>query len=151
MAQRHPDWSFVIIGRAMVDVTKYAVHENMLFLGRKPYAELPSYTKKFDAALIPFTLNELTRNVNPIKLREYFSAGLPTISSDMPEVRFYEECLIAKSNEDYDALVQKALREDSPARRRARSDAMKRETWEEKVKALGLHIASVKEKKRARA
>jgi glycosyltransferase involved in cell wall biosynthesis len=151
MAGRHPDWSFVIIGRAMVDISKYAVHKNMLFLGRKPYADLPSYTKKFDVALIPFTLNELTRNVNPIKLREYFSAGLPVVSSDMPEVRYYEECLIAKSHEDYDALVQKALREDSPERRRARSDAMKKETWEEKVKALGEHIARVREQKRARA
>lgn len=147
MAERHPDWSFVIVGKPLVDTSKLAQYKNVMLVGRKPYEELPSYTKKFDVALIPFVINELTRNVNPIKLREYFSAGLPVVSSDMPEVRYYDECLIARSNEDYDALVQKALREDSPERRRARSEAMKKETWEEKVKALGDHIERVKTKK----
>jgi glycosyltransferase involved in cell wall biosynthesis len=147
MAERHPDWSFVIVGKPLVDTSKLAQYKNVMLVGRKPYEELPSYTKKFDVALIPFVINELTRNVNPIKLREYFSAGLPVVSSDMPEVRYYDECLIARSNEDYDALVQKALREDSPERRRGRSEAMKKETWEEKVKSLGEHIERVKARK----
>ena len=56
-------------------------------LGRKPYAELPPYCKAFDVGLIPFALNELTRNVNPIKLREYLSAGLPVVSTRDPGVR----------------------------------------------------------------
>jgi glycosyltransferase involved in cell wall biosynthesis len=147
MAERHPDWSFVIVGKSLVDTSKLEALKNVHLLGRKPYADLPGYTKKFDVALIPFVINELTRNVNPIKLREYFSAGLPVVSSDMPEVRYYQECMIAKSYEDYDALVQKALREDTPERRRQRSAEMKKETWEEKVKALGEHIERVRAKK----
>ena len=45
---------------------------------------VPAYCAGFDVGLIPFVLNELTRNVNPIKLREYLSAGLPVVSSAIP-------------------------------------------------------------------
>ena len=49
--------------------------------------------KAFDVALCPFVLNELTRNVNPIKLREYLSAGLPVVSTvpDGPHARIYRD------------------------------------------------------------
>jgi hypothetical protein len=56
-------------------------------LGHKPYASLPAYCKAFDVSLIPFVVNELTRHVNPIKLREYLSAGLACESTDIPAVR----------------------------------------------------------------
>ena len=60
---------------------------NVHFLGRKPYAALPGYCKAFDVALLPFIKNELTENANPLKLREYLAAGLPVVSTDIPEAR----------------------------------------------------------------
>ena len=34
---------------------------------------------------MPFVKNELTENANPLKLREYLAAGLPVVSTDIPE------------------------------------------------------------------
>ena len=157
MAEKKPDWSFVVIGKSLVDVA-HLKRPNVHLLGRKPYAELPPYMKAFDVGLIPFRLNELTRNVNPIKLREYFSAGLPVVSSDIPEVRHYADfkfgdvpgalgCGVYRTHEEALALCEKAIRHDSPAARRQRSLAMQAETWEKKVEALGHHIARVRAKK----
>ncbi len=159
LASKRPEWTFVVIGKSLVDVSRLAAMPNVRMLGRKAYAELPQYVKTFDVGLIPFRLNELTRNVNPIKLREYFSAGLPVVSSDIPEVRMYADfafgdapgalgCGVYRDHEEALALCERALREDSPAARRRRSDAMQAETWEKKVEALGAHIARVKAKKR---
>ncbi len=160
LAEKRPDWTFVIIGKSLVDVS-HLNKPNVRLLGRKAYAELPPYMKRFDVGLIPFRLNELTRNVNPIKLREYFSAGLPVVSSDIPEVRHYADgkfgeeegalgCGVYTTHEELLALCERALAADTPGARRKRSQAMLAETWEKKVEALGNHILRVKEKKRRR-
>ena len=91
MAKKRADWHFVLIGDAdsSIDLSRYRAMPNMHFLGRKPYSDLPAYCQHFDVGLIPFKVNELTYAVNPIKLREYLSAGLPVVSTPMPEVQLY--------------------------------------------------------------
>ena len=155
MAERHHDWTLVIVGKSLVDVSSIERLPNVKLLGRKPYESLPTYLKGFDVGIIPFKLNELTRNVNPIKLREYLSAGLPVVSTDMFEVARYVKsqgelehaCTVVTTHEDFDAAVVRALATDTPERRAARSHAMLAETWERKVAVLGEHIQRVRAKK----
>ena len=87
VARRRPDWHLVLIGDSTIELAPYQGLANMHFLGRKPYADLPAYCKEFDAGLVPFKINELTKAVNPIKLREYLAAGLPVVSTPLPEVK----------------------------------------------------------------
>ena len=160
LAERRPDWSVVVVGKSLVDLTKLKKYKNIHLLGRKPYESLASYCKGFDVSLIPFVLNELTRNVNPIKLREYLSAGLAVVSTDIPEVTMYANAangspgklngavLVGKTHEELFAHCERALREDSPEARRARSEEMKKETWEVKVGELGDHVLRVREAKK---
>ena len=109
--------------------------------GRRPHAELPAYCKGLDVALIPHKVNELTRHMNPIKLREYLSAGLPIVSTDVPEMRHYpESCIVAHSYEQFEAGVAVALATDSPAARRRRSESMRDQTWDRKVLELGVEV-----------
>ena len=145
LASRRPDWTIVVVGKAKVDVSRLARHPNVVLTGRKPYEELPGFCKAWDVALCPFVLNELTRNVNPIKLREYLSAGLPVVSTGIPEVLHHKDwCEIADDPDAFLAACERALAEDSPDRRRRRSQAMASETWEAKVAALGEHVLRVK-------
>jgi glycosyltransferase involved in cell wall biosynthesis len=149
VAARRPDWTVAVIGPAMVDVSRLAARPNVMLLGRRPYADLPRYAKGFSVGLCPFKINELTANVNPIKLREYLSAGLPVVSTDIPECRVRPEWgRVARTAEEFTGQVEAVLGEDTPARRRERSEAMKAETWERKVDALGAHVLRVAERKK---
>jgi glycosyltransferase involved in cell wall biosynthesis len=40
----------------------------------------------FDVALMPFALNDATRAISPTKTLEYFAAGLPIVSTRVPDV-----------------------------------------------------------------
>jgi glycosyltransferase involved in cell wall biosynthesis len=144
VAEKHPDWSIVMIGKVKVDKSRLDKYKNIHWLGRKPYAELPAYCKGWQVATMPFAMNELTKNVNPIKLREYLSAGLPVVSTDLPDCRHYpEDCFVAHDRAEWVALCEKAVAENTPEKRRRRSEAMKAETWEKKVEQLGDQVKRV--------
>lgn len=144
VAKQRPSWTIAVIGEASVDVSLLRGLPNVRLIGRKPYAELPRYCKAFSVGLVPFVINELTRNVNPIKLREYLSAGLPVVSTDLPEARGYpDSCRIARSPDEFLAACEEAVATDTPALRQARSAAMASETWEARVNDVGRIVLDV--------
>jgi glycosyltransferase involved in cell wall biosynthesis len=138
LAARRPDWSIALVGRAHVDLTPLtAAHPNVHVLGHCAYARLPEVLKGCAVGLVPFVVNEYTRHVNPVKLREYLSAGLPVVSTDLPEVaRYGRWCRIGRDPDAFVAAVDAAIATDSPAERLARSEAMRGETWERRVAAI---------------
>lgn len=146
LAEAHPKWSIALLGRVFVDVSRLENRPNVHFLGRKSHAELPAYYRGFAVGLIPYLLTERMRYVNPLKLREYLSAGLPVVSTAVPEVRRYSSlCAVAESREQFEQAIVDALRSDSPALRRARSHAMREETWERKVQEIGRIVTEAKD------
>lgn len=144
VAELRPEWSFALAGEIATDVAPLRALENVHLLGRRPYEELPALARGFDAGLIPFRVNALTRAVNPIKLREYLSAGLPVVSTPMAEVERYRELVeIADSAEGFVAACERALLRRNPEDAANRKAAMARETWRAKVEELSSHVESV--------
>lgn len=134
VAKARPDWSIVLIGKSSVDISRFQRYSNVHFLGRKPYESLPAYCSVFDVGMIPFKVNELTLNVNPIKLREYLSAGLPVVSTALPEVEKYSDIAnISHSNDEFVMLIEKNLRQNAPEDIKVRITRMKNETWQDKI------------------
>jgi glycosyltransferase involved in cell wall biosynthesis len=140
VADRHPEWTVAVVGTVAVDAAPLR-RANVRLLGRQPYARLPEFCRRFSVGLVPFAVNEYTRAINPIKLREYLSAGLPVVATALPEVEAWAPlAAAARDRDEFVRLVEAALRDDAPARRAERSAAMRAETWEEKVAALGRHV-----------
>lgn len=91
-AKLREDLLFLIIGPVDTNVDEEILRQkNVVFLGSRPYSELPYYIAFFDACMISFKLNELTKSVNPIKLYEYLSTGKPILSTPIPEVVVYKD------------------------------------------------------------
>lgn len=137
-AEHFDHGSVVLIGKIAVDAEeKIKILDgipNVHFLGRKPYAQLPAYCKGFDVALNPFAINELTLAANPLKVREYLAAGLMVVSTDIPEVRVLENCLVGSDHEQFIAQIENAL--ESPLPRTQVSDGVGAESWDAKVDEL---------------
>ena len=150
LAERHPEWSIAMIGKICVDVSRLAKYPNIHWLGRKPHSELPGYCKGFTVGMIPYILNERILHVNPIKLREYLSAGVPVVSVALPEVEAYRDhCCLAGNAGEFERGIAAALAGDTPEQRRQRSDSMRAETWEEKVAVVSARVVQVQARKRA--
>jgi len=140
VAKHRPDWHIVLLGDSTVDLAPYRDIPNMHFLGRRPYASLPAYCRCFDVGLIPFKINELTKSVNPIKLREYLAAGLPVVSTPLPEVAAHEGLVhLADGPNAFAAAIDAALTGGATAHP-GHSHAMAAETWPQKVEKVCQHL-----------
>jgi glycosyltransferase involved in cell wall biosynthesis len=140
LAAADPSWQVVLIGPIQPgDVDEERLHglENVHLLGSKPVAELPAYLKGLDVALIPYRLNELSRNIFPLKLFEYLAAGLPVVASALPELEPYRaEVGLAGGPAEFPELVRQALESDEAEKRAARVRLAEENTWEDRVEAI---------------
>ena len=129
----HPEWSFILIGPSQLSPALVPKAPNIHFLGPVSYDELPMHARHFDVALIPFKINPLTVSVNPLKLMEYLSLGLPVISTPLPEVTKYKDhVLIASNPKTFGDAIQKALGETDQNARISRQRIAKSQSWSEK-------------------
>jgi glycosyltransferase involved in cell wall biosynthesis len=83
VARLRPQYSFVLIGDCKIDAGSLSA-PNIHRLGRREYARLPAYAAAFQAGMVPFVRNDMTRCINPIKLMEYLAAGRPVVSTSLP-------------------------------------------------------------------
>ena len=87
VADLRPDTHFILVGpTAKIDLDELPRRPNLHYLGNKRYAELPAYVGNWDAAMMPFALNEATRFISPTKTPEYLAAGRPVVSTPVVDV-----------------------------------------------------------------
>jgi glycosyltransferase involved in cell wall biosynthesis len=139
VAERYPQGSLVLLGKATTDTSVLERLPNAHLLGRKTYESLPAYCKGFDVALMPFRINELTLNANPLKVREYLAAGLPVVSTAIPEVEVLGQCRIGRDEDSFLREVEAALTDPGPSA--ARSEAIRGESWAAKLDEIRRHMA----------
>lgn len=87
LADLRPAWAFVMLGPVVkIDPDTLPRRPNLHWLGPKPYAELPKYLAGWDCGFMPFARNAATRFMSPTKTPEYLAAGVPLVSTPIPDV-----------------------------------------------------------------
>ena len=118
-------------------LARLAARTNVLLAGRRPYAELAGWCRGFAVGTLPFALNELTRNANPLKLREYLAAGLPVVSTGIPEshalAALCPDGLTVADGDAFVAAACQAARSPGAGPAASRSQAVAAEGWDQKV------------------
>ena len=85
----------------------------------------------FDVALMPFALNEATRSISPTKTLEYFAAGLPVVSTRVPDVvaDHGAHVHLADDGAAFAAACHRARRRQPSARAEIEA-VVRRNTWD---------------------
>jgi glycosyltransferase involved in cell wall biosynthesis len=139
-AARRLDYDFVLIGPdydGTAAGSPALALPNVHWLGPRPYGNLPAYLTRFDAATIPFMVNDVTHAVSPIKLFEYMAAGKPVVTPPLRECARYRAVQIGEGVDGYvtelERAVARATDSDHVAllQRTARAN-----TWEARVRTL---------------
>lgn len=129
-----PGVSFVLIGDRSKE-EGYRGLNNVYLLGPKDNADLPGYLNHADVGLLPFDVRgypELVNGLNPLKMYEYFAAGLPVVATDWEEIRkINPPLLISRDSRQFVENIRTALT-GTNGRERYRKYA-KESDWERKI------------------
>lgn len=135
LAERRPQWTFLMIGRLAVDPGRLKALPNVRFAGPQPYRSLPNWAKAFDVAIIPYRLTRQVVNAAPLKLREYLATGKPVVAVPAPEIeRFAGLVRIARGPDQFIREIEDALVNDGDADRTRRIAATQTMTWDARVR-----------------
>lgn len=152
LATERPNWTFLFVGHAAVDVSRLRALPNVRFAGAQPYESLPSWAKTFDVAIIPYRLNRQVLNANPLKLREYLATGKPIVSVSNPEIQKFSEWVrIAGGREDFLAQIEAALASEDPGAAAARMAVVADQTWDRRVVDVLSLVAETLDERRGRS
>ncbi len=133
LAEELSDWDIQVVGPvAKIDPASLPVAPNLRYLGSRQYAELPEVLAGFDVALMPFALNDATRSISPTKTLEYMAAGLPVVSTPVPDVvsDYFGVVALAETPRDFAAACRKVILEDSADRDRGAWPVLVRQHWD---------------------
>jgi glycosyltransferase involved in cell wall biosynthesis len=137
LARARPSWSFVLVGRVAVDVSRLRALGNVHFPGPQPYSELPAWAKAFDVAIYPGGNNDFVKNANPLKIREYLATGKPVVSVWSREIeRLASVVRTAKTRESFLEQIEDALTNDTTEARAARRQSVAAMSWEARVEEV---------------
>jgi len=152
IALNSPDFAFVFVGPLQTDISFLSDVKNIYFLGNKDHKKLPYLIKYFSVTMIPYLINDYTRNVYPTKLNEYLSMGKPVVSTDLPEVRFFNQkyegiVYVAQAAGEFCACINNAVNQDNDSLRQMRIEAAKDNNWQSRIEQMSNIIDRTVEKK----
>jgi glycosyltransferase involved in cell wall biosynthesis len=135
LATARPEYSIVLVGP--VDTKDQRIERlrgfsNVHFLGPRAFSHVPAYIGGFDACMIPFTVQPLTRMANPVKLFEYASLGKPVCTTPLDGVMEFSDLIYISdgSSADFVEKVDDALAEEDVSLRDRRVAMARQHDWD---------------------
>lgn len=108
LARQRPQYDFVIAGPAWkgIDVSNLHALPNVRMPGAVAYDELPALLAPCSVGIVPHKADGLVRSMNPMKMYDYLSAGLPVVATQAPGFEaFHGGIKIAESKDLFLAAV----------------------------------------------
>lgn len=135
LATAFPQGTVALVGP--VEVPTPPLPANVVFLGRRAHPELPSLLAAFDVGLVPFLRSPAIDAVNPVKVYEYWAAGLPVLGTPFDELERLRPHVITAPPDEWPAAAGGILTPPRAptARSTVRAHAAAN-TWELRTDAL---------------
>lgn len=130
-AIERPQWQWIFVGNLArgLEIEKLS---NTHFIPPVDYNDLPGYAAGFDVCVLPWETEQAFASYgSAIKVREYLATSKPVVIAALPEYESLGHVLrIARSRDDFFALIEDALNETDPAAPEKRQAAIKEGTWD---------------------
>jgi len=132
-ALKYHHYSFVIIGKSHIDMSRLEKLSNIYILGMRPHQEICNYLFHSDIAIIPFKQNKFVDSINPLKLYEYLASGLKVVSMKWKEIENMEEyCFLADTKEEFIKFLAMSEKQN----KNKKEEFLNQNSWDKKLKDI---------------
>ncbi len=148
--QAKTEWHVLCVGKKLISLEKLEKYPHFQWIDAVSYEDLPRYASCFDAAIIPYLINEQTEAINPLKLREYIATTKPIVSTPLREAFTFKDVIhIAEGGTAFITALEQALAQNSSQEHREQNlnQALHGESWQEKAELVSGWIEEVLQKK----
>lgn len=141
---KNQDINFVFIGSDKEfgqNINQIKKLKNCFFLGKKNHDQIFKYINRFDLGIIPYKINQFTNAVYPAKLNEYLAMGVPVLSTNIFEIKKYNEenddvVFVSKDKNDFSEKIQKIVTSQIEIKKEKIISAANKNSWENRYKEL---------------
>ena len=143
-ALKNKNYNFIFIGPITTGISKLKRIKNIFFLGPRPYSSLPSFLKAFNVATIPFVIDGVTLKASPIKFYEYLAAGIPIVSTDLPDLKdFKDVASLVNTKEEFSDAIRKLIKIENDYLKKERMNLSEKYSWEGRFHQLNQFIEQI--------
>ncbi|HWK56121.1 MAG TPA: hypothetical protein VNQ80_02210 [Parapedobacter sp.] len=139
------DKRFVFVGPVSPEFVPdwFYTQPNVELISSKKYVELPSIIKGFDACLIPFKVDSVSRTIFPLKLFEFLGSGKPVLATNFnPDLKAYTGSAVDYCGTvgEMNLALDRALNNPT-AGLATRLEIANQNTWEQRIEQI-IHLIS---------
>jgi glycosyltransferase involved in cell wall biosynthesis len=112
-------------------VERLSKYDNTSFFGSVKAEEVPELLAKYDLGIIPYKMNEVNKNIYPLKINEYLAVGVPVVMTAFANLLDFETMVkSADTKEQFKLHIEQGLKDDCNAQIKKRIEFAKQNSWE---------------------
>jgi len=110
---------------------------NVKFFDPVKPTDVPPLLAEYDAGMIPYIVNDVNKNIYPLKINEYLAVGVPLVMTpfaDLPE--FNDLVSVSDGVDDFVAKLREEIESDSQNKINRRIKFAEGNSWEARTEAF---------------
>ncbi|MFD1613463.1 glycosyltransferase [Gelatiniphilus marinus] len=125
-----------LLNKAIVE--RLSKYPNVSFFGPIKANEVPKLLAKYDLGIIPYLMNEVNKNIYPLKINEYLAVGVPVVMSAFANLTDFENIVnVADTKDQFKQHIINVLKNDNKSLIKERIAFAKQNSWDGRAKEFG--------------
>ncbi|RYJ53313.1 glycosyltransferase [Flavobacterium petrolei] len=112
-------------------------YKNVAFFKSVQAHEVPQLLAKYDLGIIPYKMNEVNKNIYPLKINEYLAVGVPVVMTAFANLSDFKSIVkTAETKELFKGSIENELKNDTNELINERIEFAKLNSWESRAIAF---------------
>lgn len=113
-------------------------YENVSFFNSVKPHEVPKLLSKYDLGIIPYKMDEVNKNIYPLKINEYLAVGVPVVMTDFANLNDFKDMVKSAENKEFfKTQIENELKNDNNALINERIQFAKLNSWQVRAEEFG--------------
>ncbi|GLB51321.1 hypothetical protein NBRC110019_03600 [Neptunitalea chrysea] len=143
-----PEYEFHFTGNLRNDNIKERLNrfDNVTFFGAISPNEVPELLSSYDVGIIPYLVNDINRNIYPLKINEYMAVGVPIVMTPFANLADFKNIVsVTGTAEDFKNALITEVKNDSSTKISERIAFAKANSWDSKANEFDIIIQNLLE------